>query len=684
MKVYKHTLKKPKFHNLTRKQTEAIALLDDNPEIIIKPADKGGCIVIQNTTDYIAECLRQLSDTTFYEPQTIDLTPTHNQLVSEKVESLCNKDAISAEVADYLVFSRPCTACFYTLPKIHKPTRPPPGRPIVSANECPTERISGFVDHFLRPFVPLIKSYVKDTTHFINQIENIPPLPRGALLVTLDVTSLYTNIPNQDALRVAKQTLDTHWQDPHTHLTNSDLKDLLELVLTCNNFEFNNSHYKQIQGVAMGTRVAPTIANLVMADFEERFVYTYALQPLVWLRYIDDNFMVWTHGQEELDIFLAHLNACHPTIKFTHEASQTEAVFLDTRVCLDQDRTLYTTLYCRPTDTHCYLHFSSCHPKHQKTGGPRSQFLRLRRICKKPTDYLTHAYNLVHFYQLRDYPIDPLIASLKEVEKMDRSQLLAPRPPKEPQENNNLFCLTTYHPNNPPLRNILEETRDVLGSDPRLSCITSKNFVFGHRRLPNVKDRLVKSRLRYPPPPPAPPKPPGWVNPDKVCSKTNCQICAILDTSGSLTSTSTGRNYAVPQRITCQFNNLIYVITCTRCHMQYVGQTKQKLGDRIRQHLLDIRHCQDWLSAPPSAHAKGPTNVGLHFSQRGHQITDVTVQIIEMIKHNPDSARAKEIRDLRENYWMHCLKSLVPLGINAMDGTNHTRTRPNRIVGRTH
>ena len=311
MQEYKYNIPKPKFHNLTKGERQALHSLQNNPEIVIKPADKGGCIVLQNTLDYIQECLRQLSDTNFYEPRDTDLTETHNTKVQTKVTQLALNQAISPEVADYLVFTQPRTPCFYTLPKIHKPNRPPPGRPIVSANGCPTERISGFVDHFLGPFVPSIKSYIKDTTHFINKIEELPPLPQDALLVTLDVTSLYTNIPNQDALRVCQHYLDTYRHEPHMFLTNTDLTELLELVLTCNNFEFNNSHFQQIQGVAMGTKVAPTIANLVMADFEETHVYTYRTQPMVWFRFIDDNFMIWTQGPLELHSPSQQLSSNH-------------------------------------------------------------------------------------------------------------------------------------------------------------------------------------------------------------------------------------------------------------------------------------------------------------------------------------------------------------------------------------
>ena len=73
-------------------------------------------------------------------------------------------------------------------------------RPILSATDSPTERISAFVDHFLRPQVEKIKSYVKHTTHFLNIIKNLRDLPEESLLVTLDVSSLYTNIDNEEGI----------------------------------------------------------------------------------------------------------------------------------------------------------------------------------------------------------------------------------------------------------------------------------------------------------------------------------------------------------------------------------------------------------------------------------------------------------------------------------------------------
>ena len=74
---------------------------------------------------------------------------------------------ITAKMAGSLKTKKPRAPPVYFLPKIHKDVLPPPGRPVVSANGCSTEKISAFVDNFLRPLVPKIKSYVRDTTDFI-------------------------------------------------------------------------------------------------------------------------------------------------------------------------------------------------------------------------------------------------------------------------------------------------------------------------------------------------------------------------------------------------------------------------------------------------------------------------------------------------------------------------------------
>ena len=68
---------------------------------------------------------------------------------------------------------------------------------------------------------------------------------------------------------------------------------------------FNGKYYQQISGVTMGTPIAPTFANFFMADYEERFFPTQSLLPLLYKRYIDDIFLIWTHGT---DTWYRHLS----------------------------------------------------------------------------------------------------------------------------------------------------------------------------------------------------------------------------------------------------------------------------------------------------------------------------------------------------------------------------------------
>ena len=172
------------------------------------------------------------------------------------------------------------------------------GRPIVSANGCATEKISAFVDIFLRPLVKQSASYVKDTTDFINTIEAMEPLSKDTIIGTLDMGSLYTNIPNDEGIEAVSRVLANN-RHPWANPKNNSLLDLLRMVLKKNNFQFNGTHYLQIGGTAMGTRLAPSYACTFMSILEDEMLGLHEFRPKVWLRYIDDVFFVWEHGTEK-------------------------------------------------------------------------------------------------------------------------------------------------------------------------------------------------------------------------------------------------------------------------------------------------------------------------------------------------------------------------------------------------
>ena len=118
---------------------------------------------------------------------------------------------------------------------------------------------------------------------------------------------------------------------------------------------------------------------------------TAPIKPFLYLRYIDDIFLIWTGTICELKLFHQHCNSFHKTIKFTIEFSEKQVSFLDTLVIRSDDGRIIFDLFSKPTDKHCYLHFASNHSYKLKISGPYSQFLRLKRICTRSEDFEKHA-----------------------------------------------------------------------------------------------------------------------------------------------------------------------------------------------------------------------------------------------------------------------------------------------------
>ena len=97
-----------------------------------------------------------------------------------------------------------------------------------------------------------------------------------------------------------------------------------------------------------------------MAEMDEKSFEKVDNKPYLWWKYMDDIFFIWEHGKEKLRNFIKTLNEIHPTIKLAAEWSQKSINFLDVTVSLI-DGQIETDLFVKPTDSHQYLHSSSCH-----------------------------------------------------------------------------------------------------------------------------------------------------------------------------------------------------------------------------------------------------------------------------------------------------------------------------------
>ena len=105
------------------------------------------------------------------------------------------------------------------------------------------------MDEKLRPIVSKLNSYIKDTSDFLRKIKEIP---KDAILVTMDVTGLYTNIDNTEGLEAMREALEENSQNQKPSANALTL--IMRLILMLNNFVFNNVNYLQKMGMAMGKR----------------------------------------------------------------------------------------------------------------------------------------------------------------------------------------------------------------------------------------------------------------------------------------------------------------------------------------------------------------------------------------------------------------------------------------------
>lgn len=181
-------------------------------------------------------------------------------------------------------------------------------------------------------------------------------------MVSFDVVSLFMKVPVDEALEAISGMLEKdETAEERSTISPSEVCRLTSLCLRSTYFRFRDTFYEQRDGAAMGSPLSPVVANLYVEAFEERALSSSTLLPRLWLRYVDDTFVIWPHGRNTLSEFHSHLNDQQPAIQFTMEEEEEGRIpFLDTMV-ERKGTSLSITIYRKPTHTDRYLHYTSHH-----------------------------------------------------------------------------------------------------------------------------------------------------------------------------------------------------------------------------------------------------------------------------------------------------------------------------------
>ena len=203
------------------------------------------------------------------------------------LDKLKQKNFFNENVYYKLYPSGSAPACIYGTPKMHKFSSNdtfPKLCPIISSISIFNYDLACFICYLLSSVVPDDYS-CKDTFSFVSQIKNANLSKK--FLVSYDVTSLFTNISLQETIDIAINLIFNH--NPNLNITRKELKKLFLFATSQTHFIFNSKFYNQIDGVAMGSPLAPVLANIFMSFYESKWLNEHNRnKPKFYLVYVDD------------------------------------------------------------------------------------------------------------------------------------------------------------------------------------------------------------------------------------------------------------------------------------------------------------------------------------------------------------------------------------------------------------
>jgi hypothetical protein len=382
-------------------------LLNDE-QIIVQKSDKGNSVVLLNKTDYNTRMKQLLADESKFKKLKVKEGGDYNYLINQEIKisklfrSLKNKGALNESTYQELNPTGTQPSVLYGLSKVHKPVvdNIPKLRPILSAINTPTYKLSQFLNEILKPFTT--NEYTtKDSFAFANDIRS---QQASCYMASLDVDSLFTNIPLIETMDICTKLLFQENDTVHG-MNREDFKQLLSIATTESFILFDNEFYQQIDGVAMGSPLGPTLANIFLCFHEKKWLSDCPCEfkPVYYQRYVDDIFLLFNNSGS-IDQFKQYMNNRHPNMNFTSEnESENSLPFLDVYVTRQASQFI-TSVYRKPTFSGVYTNFDSFLPAIYKSGLITTLLSRSFTICSNWDHIHREIINIKTFLLKNGYP----------------------------------------------------------------------------------------------------------------------------------------------------------------------------------------------------------------------------------------------------------------------------------------
>ena len=347
---------------------KTLKALSTDKSIKVCKFDKGVGVCVMNSEDYYTKLDTIVSDCTkFVELDMLDDNKPPWCVLESRVQYYCNtylKKHFKDNLRGYHTI-RP-VGCgpgkLYGLAKVHK--NGTPVRPVNSMIGSPTYELAKWLDGYIKPNIPSTYS-LDSTAQFIGDLNNFPLYP-GDVHVSFDVESLFTNIPLQETIGMIATRL---YSDKAVTTPPVDKKIFIKLMklATEGMFPYKDKLYQQIDGVAMGSPLGPTLANFFLGVIECKLLDKDSpIHPKFYRRYIDDIYCIFDSSQD-YKAFHGILNSLHPNLNFTIETTEGSLPFLDVEIKLIDDH-VETCIYRKSTHTGVLLNYEAIAPLKWKRG----------------------------------------------------------------------------------------------------------------------------------------------------------------------------------------------------------------------------------------------------------------------------------------------------------------------------
>ena len=402
---------------------------------------------------------------------------------------------------------------------------------------APNYKLAAFLINMIKNYKGKSQSHVKDSFEFAKILKQTT-YNNNDVMLSFDIESLYPNVPIAEAIHLAVELI---WENNKIHkftkITKTDLYILFNLAVRDLQFRFYHNYYRQIDGVAMGSPLAPILADLFVTTLEEKHIISNPKFKIkTWIRYVDDVFVVVEGPNEHIMYIMDSTNSLHKNIKFTLELEKNNSLsFLDVHI-QKVDNKFLTSVCRKNTNTNLYMKWDACLPKYQKVGLITSLITRAYKICSNDDilnveiDYLRDVLrNSGYPKKLVDKTIKRTLCKEHEKRKITKNQQSSTIDGGNKTDDNNRINIV-------------------------LSYLGHESFIFSRQLMRTFRKHPLNSRIIF---------------------KKDRTI---------------GDNF----REKIKGNNtkkigVIYKIECSNCDNFYIGQTCKNVNERMKQHQENLK-----------------------------------------------------------------------------------------------